>query len=71
MKCCLCHEEIAVDVFGWTEGHNADPLSEDGRCCSDCNATRVIPARLNIIEPIINADLKAIESEKDVKESTS
>jgi hypothetical protein len=71
MKCCLCYEEIDVNVFGWTEGHNADPLSEDGRCCSICNATKVIPARLNIIEPIINADLKAVEGERDVKESVS
>lgn len=26
-------------------GHNPRPLSE-GRCCDDCNETRVIPERL-------------------------
>lgn len=32
--------------FGW--GNNPDPLgdSETDRCCDDCNATEVIPARL-------------------------
>lgn len=44
MKCCLCKEEI--DVQGnWTEGHNAQPL-KDGRCCTNCNATKVIPERI-------------------------
>ena len=31
-------------------GNNPDPVNgltyNDGRCCDDCNATRVIPARL-------------------------
>jgi hypothetical protein len=50
MKCCLCGEEIPV-VNGWAEGHNPDPLAigEDDRCCSDCNATKVIPARLGVV----------------------
>lgn len=25
-------------------GHNADPVAQ-GRCCGDCNATKVIPTR--------------------------
>ena len=30
MKCCFCGvEEI--------DGHNAEPLREGGRCCTDCN----------------------------------
>jgi hypothetical protein len=29
-------------------GDNAWPVNE-GRCCSDCNSTRVIPARLGAI----------------------
>ncbi|QIG59357.1 hypothetical protein [Dishui Lake virophage 2] len=38
--CCLCSQMIV----GW--GNNAQPLSA-GRCCDDCNRTKVIPARLN------------------------
>lgn len=50
MKCVLCRKEIDVQLspFGevvWTGGHNAEPI-KSGRCCSTCNATRVIPARL-------------------------
>lgn len=44
MKCSICQGPI--DVIGsWTQGHNAQPVN-DGRCCSTCNATVVIPARL-------------------------
>lgn len=64
MKCCLCGEDIEVSVFGWTEGHNADPLNENGRCCSSCNATKVIPARLDIVERVLDADRESVESEK-------
>ena len=41
-KCVLCGE----DSIGW--GHNPEPLKEfdDGRCCTMCNDTKVIPARL-------------------------
>ena len=43
--CCLCGERIA----GW--GNNPAPLMDDTmasrkRCCDDCNATKVIPARI-------------------------
>lgn len=44
MKCCLCKNEIEA-VRGWAEGNNAEPVM-DGRCCDDCNMSRVIPARL-------------------------
>lgn len=47
MACCICNGEIET-VGGWREGHNAQPVA-DGRCCGDCNATRVIPARLGLI----------------------
>lgn len=32
-------------------GHNPEPLAsyDDGRCCSECNDTRVIPARLGLM----------------------
>jgi len=38
-KCCLCHGIIK----GF--GHNAEPLKK-GRCCTVCNDTKVIPARI-------------------------
>lgn len=45
MVCSICQELIGKDVSGWEEGHNAQPIN-DGRCCSHCNVTVVIPARL-------------------------
>lgn len=49
--CVLCgnpcepwHEE---EPTGY--GHNPEPLAEDGRCCDNCNATKVIPARLGMM----------------------
>jgi len=47
VACCLCGGEIE-HVGSWTEGHNAEPVAE-GRCCGDCNSTRVIPARLLLL----------------------
>ncbi len=44
MKCCLCGKEIEV-VNGWDQGNNAQPL-KDGRCCDECNETKVIPERM-------------------------
>lgn len=40
LVCVLCGEEI--DGYG----HNPQPLADTGRCCSDCNATRVIKTRI-------------------------
>lgn len=44
--CCLCGKEV---INSW--GNNPWPLSHDAeeRCCDECNATMVIPARLGII----------------------
>lgn len=42
--CVICHGPIEI-VDGWAEGHNAAPV-KNGRCCGDCNATAVIPARM-------------------------
>jgi hypothetical protein len=39
MKCCLCK----VNIKGY--GNNAQPL-KNGRCCDECNITKVIPARI-------------------------
>lgn len=40
--CVLCGESFN----GW--GNNPEPLADydDGLCCDDCNAIKVIPARL-------------------------
>ena len=40
-ECIICGEEMK-DVY---DNHNAQPVA-DGRCCTDCNFNRVIPARL-------------------------
>ena len=50
MKCCICKKEIEKQytkegVMFWDQGNNAQPI-DDGRCCNECNATIVIPARL-------------------------
>lgn len=46
MKCSICKKTIPVDpISGWAEGNNAQPVN-DGRCCNECNADVVIPARI-------------------------
>ena len=47
-NCDICGGEIEIESSGWSEGHNADPVV-DGRCCSTCNTTVVIPDRLSRI----------------------
>ena len=39
MKCVICGE--TNDEFG----HNPEPIAE-GTCCTECNSTKVIPARM-------------------------
>ena len=47
LDCCICGKPIEEE-HGWTLGHNADPLDTGhGRCCDECNYTRVIPARFS------------------------
>jgi hypothetical protein len=43
--CVLCGEKS----IGW--GNNPEPLRgyDDGRCCDDCNAYKVIPARIGMM----------------------
>ena len=48
MKCCLCKKEIEKEQNGWDEGNNAMPL-KDGRCCNECNMTKVVPERIKRI----------------------
>lgn len=42
-RCCICGKECIG------EGNNPAPVKEEGRCCSVCNYTVVIPARLQIV----------------------
>jgi len=48
MKCDICTSEIDIQANGFEGGHNAFPLS-NGRCCTKCNDTEVIPMRIAII----------------------
>ena len=48
MKCSICTNEIDVQSNGWEEGHSALPLS-NGRCCTICNDTEVIPMRMAFV----------------------
>jgi len=43
--CCLCKNEFKG------HGHNPLPLyNKEGKCCTMCNFTKVIPARLMLKE---------------------
>jgi hypothetical protein len=53
MECSICKGEIEkqLDQDGnvfWDQGNNAEPVN-DGRCCSECNMTVVIPTRIGLI----------------------
>ena len=45
--CCLCGKKVTGSF-----GNNPWPLSNDinERCCDACNMTKIIPARLGIIQ---------------------
>ncbi len=47
IKCILCGHFIRPK-YGWTLGHNAEPLA-NGRCCDECNKV-VIAERILRIE---------------------
>ena len=49
IECCICKKEILPDFNGWGLGHNAEPIKE-GRCCSNCNFSIVIPERIKNIQ---------------------
>ena len=61
MNCVICNEDIEVQANGWHLGHNAEPV-EIGRCCTDCNQTLVIPAR---IEEMIVSRRRSGEGQTD------
>jgi len=50
MICSICSNEIepqrkpSGEIY-WEHGHNAAPVKE-GRCCSWCNDTLVVPLRI-------------------------
>jgi len=44
MKCSICGKDIKAREL---EGHNAQPIN-NGRCCTKCNTTKVIPERLRM-----------------------
>jgi len=46
VRCCF--DNCSNHIGRW--GNNAQPLM-DGRCCNECNAQKVIPARLMNIPP--------------------
>lgn len=47
LTCCICGGQIEIDKrSGWNQGHNAWPVVEEGRCCGNCNASVVIPERI-------------------------
>ncbi len=54
--CVLCGLKIPPEYDPktgkpfWWGGHNPHPVSKKGRCCDVCNHTKVIPARLRLIE---------------------
>ena len=48
--CSICCKNIDIHYKEsgkpyWYDGHNAEPIN-DGRCCSECNMTVVLPTRL-------------------------
>ena len=57
MKCSICghtvdlHRHPVTKKVYWSEGHNAEPVN-DGRCCTVCNNTVVIPRRLADMEEV-------------------
>ena len=46
--CSICNEPIPTTWYGWSEGNNAEPIN-DGRCCDKCDATVVIPKRIEML----------------------
>tara|TARA_R100000995_G_scaffold74254_1_gene43225 strand:+ start:1766 stop:1948 length:183 start_codon:yes stop_codon:yes gene_type:complete len=56
LTCVLCGLDIAVEANGWAEGHNPAPLSDEGRCCNNCN-TLVLIARLSVSSVLGNNEV--------------
>ena len=66
MKCSICTSEIEVQANGYTEGHNALPIS-NGRCCTICNDNVVVPMRMAFMisgRPVPTTAIKDILKEQ-------
>jgi len=56
MICCICNKEFdeieKIDIDGhefyYRGGHNPHPIEEEGRCCTNCNFTIVVPERMKL-----------------------
>ena len=49
-ECCLCgYEWDSSYQIPRADAHNPYPLSKTGKCCSECNYTKVIPERLRLM----------------------
>ena len=51
LRCCLCDKEI----MNIKDSHNPEPLEKkyknnEYRCCAECNFSKVVPARINLIK---------------------
>jgi hypothetical protein len=44
-SCSICRGPLYAGNPQWKGGNNAQPVN-DGRCCDDCNAMFVVPARI-------------------------
>jgi hypothetical protein len=45
VTCSICQGPI-MPIGTWRLGHNAAPIIEGGRCCTECNDQFVIPIRI-------------------------
>jgi hypothetical protein len=53
LKCCICKKDVEQKytpegVMYWDQGENAEPYAV-GRCCEECNMTKVLPMRMQRI----------------------
>jgi hypothetical protein len=49
-KCSICGGPIDVKPgSGWAGGNNAQPIN-DGRCCTTCDETLVVPLRIALMK---------------------
>ena len=56
-KCVLCNEEYDG------HGNNPYPVTENGRCCVDCNRLKVIPARIHGPCEILKSENEKLNTE--------
>jgi|SaaInlV_100m_DNA_2_1039680.scaffolds.fasta_scaffold59081_4 hypothetical protein len=72
MNCVLCNEDIrgeVIDGIARVYGHNPAPLSNEGKCCDECNITKVIPARISgVIKIYQEADKNGTNPLKNFKD---